>query len=367
MPQYTLNERIWLVQQYYKSYGKGRNGEGPSIAYVRRTFKDHFHKKPPTTNNTMKIIHKFQDSGNIENANKGHSGRRRTSRTNDNTGRVMDKVLSSPRKSIRRLSRELDLSPTSVFHMVHDIGAYSYKIQVMQKLTPNDFRLRSQFCARTLANTYEDPGFLQRWWWSDECHVQLDGQVNKQNLRFLGWEKPQEYEMRPLHSERVTVWCAMSSHAIIGPYFIEGNMNAHGYREILDRFTGDLQTYCEVYDLDYHEQIFQQDGAPTHTGKGNLQYAEELFPGRLISRLSPYEYPPRSPDLTLPDAFLWGILKEKCFCETIPRTLAQLRLNIEHVIDNIADSSLHGMVRNIEQRLELCLMNEGAHIEHIIA
>ena len=78
-------------------------------------------------------------------------------------------------------------------------------------------------------------------------------------------------------------------------------------------------------DLDYDAQIFQQDGALTHkvtTGKGNLNYAEDLFPGRLESRLYDFTYPPRSPDLTPPAAFLWGILKEQCFRELIPKTLA---------------------------------------------
>ena len=40
-------------------------------------------------------------------------------------------------------------------------------------------------------------------------------------MRYLGWEKPTECEQRPLHSERLTVWCALSANGIIGPYFLE--------------------------------------------------------------------------------------------------------------------------------------------------
>ena len=40
---------------------------------------------------------------------------------------------------MRRLSSELDLSRTGVHRILHDIGEFSYKIQVLQKLSPNDF------------------------------------------------------------------------------------------------------------------------------------------------------------------------------------------------------------------------------------
>ncbi|KAJ4440415.1 hypothetical protein ANN_08556, partial [Periplaneta americana] len=60
----------------------------------------------------------------------------------------------------------------------------------------------------------------------------------------------------------------------------------------------------------------QQDETIAHTGHGNLTLLQELFPGRLISR--------GSPDLSLCDAFLWGILKEQCFIP-VSRTLDALR------------------------------------------
>jgi hypothetical protein len=32
-----------------------------------------------------------------------------------------------------------------------------------------------------------------------------------------------------------------------------------------------------------------------------------------VSRGTDFPYPPRSPDLTICDAFLWGMMKELCF------------------------------------------------------
>ena len=104
-----------------------------------------------------------------------------------------------------------------------------------------------QFCARTMAQQFEDETFLSRWCWSDECHIQLDGQVSRQNLRFWGWQKPDLYEVCPLQIERITVWCALSAHAIIRPYFIEGILDAKKYQEeVIDRFQADLMTFGDI-------------------------------------------------------------------------------------------------------------------------
>jgi len=48
-------------------------------------------------------------------------------------------------------------------------------------------------------------------WFLDEAHFTLNGQVNKQNLRFRSSDKP--------GSDKVTTWVALSSDGVIGPYF----------------------------------------------------------------------------------------------------------------------------------------------------
>jgi hypothetical protein len=115
-----------------------------------------------------------------------------------------------------------------------------------------------------LANLYADPSFLDTWWWSDECHVLLSGHVNRQNNRHLGWSKPVNFCQQPLHSQRVTVFCAMSKYGIIGPYFIEddnGNpliiTSAIYKTQVIERFNGDLYAFCEMNGLDFGAQVFQ--------------------------------------------------------------------------------------------------------------
>ncbi|KAJ4442999.1 hypothetical protein ANN_04647 [Periplaneta americana] len=112
-------------------------------------------------------------------------------------------------------------------------------------------------------------------------------------------------------------------------------------------------------------QVFQQDGATAHTGHGNLILLQELFPGRLISRGSDFPYPAPSSDLSLCDAFLWGILKEQCFIPA-PRTLDALRENIERVMHNLTREQCDAMLTRMVERMEEVIANDERHVEYFV-
>jgi len=57
--------------------------------------------------------------------------------------------------------------------------------------------------------------------------------------------------------------------------------------------------------------IFQQDGAPPHWGSYVLRFLDAALPNRWIGRDGPTPWPPRSPDITPLDFFLWGYVKDK--------------------------------------------------------
>jgi hypothetical protein len=44
---------------------------------------------------------------------------------------------------------------------------------------------------------------------SDEAHFELPGCVNKQNMRYWSEANPYEPHLKPLHIQKVTVWCGM--------------------------------------------------------------------------------------------------------------------------------------------------------------
>ncbi|GFW13884.1 hypothetical protein TNCV_4700191 [Trichonephila clavipes] len=49
----------------------------------------------------------------------------------------------------------------------------------------------------------------------DEAHFWLNGYVNKQNCRIWSEANPQVYVETPLHSEKLTVWCALWAGGIL--------------------------------------------------------------------------------------------------------------------------------------------------------
>jgi len=64
--------------------------------------------------------------------------------------------------------------------------------------------------------------------------------------------------------------------------------------------------------------MFQQDGAPPHWGSHVRRFLDAVFPNRWIGRDSPTPWPPRSPDITLFDFFLWEYVKDKVFSTPVP-------------------------------------------------
>ena len=55
----------------------------------------------------------------------------------------------------------------------------------------------------------------------------------------------------------------------------------------------------------------QHDGAPPHYALCSRQVMNENFDEKLIGRGGPVAWPPRSPNLTSPDYFLWSFVKER--------------------------------------------------------
>ncbi|KMQ81391.1 transposable element tc3 transposase, partial [Lasius niger] len=87
---------------------------------------------------------------------------------------------------------------------------------------------------------------------------------------------------------------------IIGPFFfIETTVTGCVYLDMLQNFA--LPQLEELQPIVY----FQQDGAPPHWLTAVREHLNETFPNRWIGRGGPIPWPPRSPDITPLDFFLW--------------------------------------------------------------
>jgi len=109
---------------------------------------------------------------------------------------------------------------------------------------------------------------------------------------------------------------------------------------------------------------FQHDGAPPHYTRHAREYLNESFPNRWLGRGGPVAWPPRSPDLTPLDYYLWGHMKTLVY-ETKVESRAAMRDRIfsaaEHIRnhpDNIASATL-----SLLMRAENCIGTGKGHFE----
>ena len=66
----------------------------------------------------------------------------------------------------------------------------------------------------------------------------------------------------------------------------------------------------------------------------------------------------RSPDLTSPDFFLWGYLKDRVF-STSPESIADLENHIAEEINGIPKAMLVSVFTNMIKRIKLCKKING--------
>jgi len=117
--------------------------------------------------------------------------RPRSSRSLLNQEIMFDNVMTSPQKSVRRRSQELNMSVSSVHRILRrDLHLHLYKIQLAQELKPIDHRQRREFVEWLLLQQNADADFHSKIIFSDEAHFYLSGFVNKQNCRIWDLDNP---------------------------------------------------------------------------------------------------------------------------------------------------------------------------------
>lgn len=92
-----------------------------------------------------------------------------------------------------------------------------------------------------------------------------------------------------------------------------------------------------------------------------------LFPNRWIGIGSPVvEWPPRSPDLSTCDSYLWGTIKDRVFGQGLPDNVEDLRQRIEVAFRAVTPEEVQRVHQSTLQRIGLCEMENGGHFEHLL-
>lgn len=351
----TLEQKVKTVLLY---------AETKSVAETQRRFRAHFRTRwSPCRQTVYRLTTTFQTDGSVLEKKRPRAAPVRTA---ENIEAVRVALARSPSKSTRRASAELGISRRSLQRILHaDLKLFPYKITVVHKLMENDKVRRLQFATSEIAN---DDAVIHNTWFSDEVYVHLNGSVNKQNVRFWAREVPEVLHETDNYGEKVSVWCAISSHGIIGPFFFNDTVNSARYMDMLENtFLPQLYTTR----LPMETQWFMQDGARPHTANVVLDFLHEHFGHRVMSNRFPERFqegsiwPPHSPDINPCDFFLWGHLKETIH-RNRPHNLMQLRADITTFIQGITEELCRKVVGNLTVRLEEVVRQQGGHIEHVL-
>jgi hypothetical protein len=101
---------------------------------------------------------------------------------------------------------------------------------------------------------------------------------------------------------------------------------------------------------------------PPHSAPILREFLDIHFPGRWVWRDGPITWPPRSPDITALDFFLWGYVKDIVY-KTPVTSLAELKLRNIATIET--PQMLENIWREIECRSDILLATKGTHVEVI--
>lgn len=111
----------------------------------------------------------------------------------------------------------------------------------------------------------------------------------------------------------------------------------------------------------FYRLWWTQDAAPPHRRRIVTERLRELFVERIVALNHPVEWPPRSPDLTLLDFFLWGYLKAKVYLAP-PVKLERMQNEVDRLRED--RQMARRAVFSMHRRAEICLQRTGGHAEN---
>ena len=138
-------------------------------------------------------------------------------RTPENIEQVCQAFVRSPRRSASRNAIALRMSDRTVCRILHeDLNFQPYKMVMVQAINDQDTVNRKTVC-EVLLNALDNDD-VNHVLMMDEANFHLCGNVNSQNCRYWATVNRCDIHQKPLHSEKVIVWCGVASFGVIGPY-----------------------------------------------------------------------------------------------------------------------------------------------------
>ena len=161
----TAQERSWCVLEYHSKQ---------SVIQVQRVFRRRFQHQAPSHVSILKWYRDFVDRGCICDKRKGHSGRPSVSA--EIVERVRETFVRSPKKSVRRASQQLNIPKSTISKVLRTrLKFHPYKLQLVQKLAPDDPAKRLDFSEHFMELMEDDENLSRKIIFSDEATFHVVG------------------------------------------------------------------------------------------------------------------------------------------------------------------------------------------------
>lgn len=278
---------------------------------------------------------------------------------------VLAYVDQNPSTSTRQIAAEVGVSQSTVMRILKKHKFHAYKLRVGQTLHPGDHDLRIAFCNWFINMTQQNPEFHNQILWTDETKFTNCGMFNRHNEHLWMQENPRRLrERRPQRKFGFNVWCGIIGSRILGPFIYDENLTGNRYLHFLQN---EFEDMLDGLDLETRRNLrwFQHDGAPPHNQLQVREHLNQLFPNSWIGRNAPVPWSPRSPDLSILDFFLFGVLKDLIYQRTYA-TKEELRDAVVNAFRNLDGRKIRKAVNSIVKRCRMCVNNNGGHFEHLL-
>ena len=116
--------------------------------------------------------------------------------------------------------------------------------------------------------------------------------------------------------------------------------------------------------------MFQQDGTPPHWALDVRAYLNDELANCWVGRAAAADdalllWPPRSPDLTPLDFFLWGFVKGKVYYPPLATSIKDLKKTQPCGSDPCDATTFEESLGNMARRLQKTIDVKGQHFENL--
>lgn len=355
MKTYTLQERIDMILVIGECE---ENCFLASRVYAQK-YPDRNH---PNKDVLTRLLEVFRETGSV--SYKKVCRQKPITGNEENEFLVIGSAVEDPQTSQRKISHETGISRQSIQRILKRNRFHPYKIQMHQTLFNQDYARRLDFCFWVLNMVEQDKDFFDFVLFSDESTFHNNGLVNRHNFHYYSDVNPHYFRTLDRQNRwSVNVWGGVLGTRLIGPFFFEGHLNGRMFFHFLSR---DLPELLEDVPLIIRQRMWLQlDGAPAHFQVNVRDLLDTLFPNKWLGRGGPKNWPARSPDLTSPDFFLWGYIKNIVYA-TPPTTPQNMKDRITAAFQSVTPQMLLNVKHSFNRRVRLCVDQGGSHFEHLL-